>query len=329
MGSKGKAPKTPDYVGQAQAQAQGNVEAARIAAAANRVSQYTPYGNLVYSRTPGGGPDDWQSTVSLSDTGQKLLDQSNKTALGLGDLQNSALDRVSNAYSKPYDYSSVGDIQKQAEGAITSRLDPMWTQRQGALENQLLNQGITRGSEAWSNAMRDFDSGRNDAYQQAILAGINTMPQTQAMATALRNQPLNELNAIRGGSQVTDPSFGTTPQQATTQGPDLLGAAQAAYGGNLNAYNAKVGQQNQNISTAALATYLLGPYAGAAALAFSDRRLKSNIRLLGNNGRHNWYEYTIFGRREIGVMAQEVLQIKPNAIFVHPSGYLMVNYGDL
>lgn len=321
MGSKGKAPKTPDYVGQAQAQAQGSLEAARVAAAANRVSQYTPYGNLIYSRTPGGGPDDWQSQVTLSDTGQKLLDQANQTSLGLGELQNSALDRVTNAYSKPYDYSSVGDIQKQAEGAITSRLDPMWEQRQGGLENQLLNQGITRGSEAWSNAMRDFNSGRNDAYQQAVLAGINTMPQTQAMATALRNQPLNELNAIRGGSQVTDPTFGNTPQQATTQGPDLLNAAQGAYSGNLNAYNAKVGQQNANTNTMMQAALL--------ALYFSDRRLKSDIHLLGNDRRHNWYEYTIFGRREVGVMAQEVLHVKPEAVFVHPSGYLMVNYGDL
>jgi hypothetical protein len=321
MGSKGKAPKTPDYVGQANAQAQGNIDAARVATSANRVSQYTPYGNLIYSRTPGGGPDDWQATTTLSETGQKLLDQANKTSLGLGDLQNSALDRVTNAYSKPYDYSSIGDIQKQAEGAITSRLDPMWQQRQGGLENQLLNQGITRGSEAWSNAMRDFDSGRNDAYQQAILAGINTMPQTQAMATALRNQPLNELNAIRGGSQVTDPTFGATPQQATTQGADLLGAANAAYGGNLNAYNAKVGQQNSTMNTMTQAALL--------ALYLSDRRLKDDIRLLGNDGRHNWYEYTIFGRREIGVMAQEVLQIKPEAVFMHPSGYLMVNYGAL
>jgi len=156
----------------------------------------------------------------------------------------------------------------------------------------LLNQGITRGSEAWSNAMRDFDSGRNDAYQQAILAGINTMPQTQALAMGLRNQPLNELNAIRSGSQVTNPAFGNTPQQATTPGADLLGAANAAYGGQLNAYNTQVGQQNATQNS-------LMQGALMAALYMSDRRLKSNIRPLGNDGRHNWYEYTLFGRREI------------------------------
>lgn len=247
--SKGSAPKTPDYTGAANATAAGNLEATRAAAAANRVNQFTPYGNLTYSHVQGGGPDEWQSQIDLSPTGQKLLDQTNQTSIGLGDLQNSALDRVTNAYSQPFDLSSVGDVQKQAEGAITSRLDSMWNQRQKGLENDLLNKGITQGSEAYSNAMRDFDSGRNDAYQQAVLAGINTMPQTQALAQGLRNQPLNELNAIRTGSQVTNPSFQNSPQQQTTQGADLLGAAQGAYGGKLNAYNAAVGQQNQTVNT--------------------------------------------------------------------------------
>lgn len=324
MGGKSKAPKTPDYAGAAQTTAQGSIDAARVASAANRVSQYTPYGNLIYSKIEGGGPDDWQSRIDLSPTGQKLLDQADQTSLGLGNLQNSALDRVSNAYAQPYDNSSVGDIQKQAEGAITSRLDPMWDQRQKATENQLLNQGITQGSEAYSNAMRDFNSGRNDAYQQAILGGINTMPQTQALAMGLRNQPLNELNAIRSGSQVTNPQFGSTPQQQTTQGADLLSAAQSAYGGKLNAYNTQVGQENQNTNNATQLGLMYYMMAGA-----SDRRLKSNIRLIGNDGKYNWYDYDIFGRHEIGVMAQEVLDIKPEAVVQHPAGYLMVNYGNL
>lgn len=323
MGGKSKAPKTPDYTAAANATAQGNVDAARIAASANRVSQYTPYGNLVYSHTPGGGPDDWQSQVTLSETGQKLQNQADQTSLGMGELQGAALDRVKSAYANPYDNSSVGDIQRQAEGAITSRLDPMWNQRQSGLENHLLNQGITRGSEAWSNAMRDLDTGRNDAYQQAILAGINTMPQTQALALGLRNQPLNELNAIRTGSQVTSPTFGNTPQQQTTQGADLLSAAQAAYGGNLNAYNANTAQYNQMLNSASQGAGMYALY------AMSDRRLKSDIRLVGNDGTHNWYEYTIFGRRELGVMADEVLERNPAAVAVHPSGYLMVNYGRL
>lgn len=242
--SKNKTPKTPDYTGAAQQTAQGNVDAARVAAAANRVNQYTPYGNLTYSHVAGGGPDDWQSNIQLSPVGQQLLDQQNQSALGLGNLQNESLGRVSDSLSKPFDYGSVGDVQNAAYNAFTARLDPQWNQRQASLENQLTNQGIRPGSEAYSNAMRDFNTGRNDAYQQATLGAINTMPQTYQLAASLRSQPLNELNALRSGSQVQNPQFTTAPQQATTSGPNYLGATQAQYQGNLDAYNAATGGQN-------------------------------------------------------------------------------------
>jgi hypothetical protein len=246
MGSSKKSdtPDAPDYTGAAQQTAAGNLEAARAAASANRVNQYTPYGNLIYSQVPGGSPDQWQSRIDLSPTGQALLDQSNQTSLGMGNLQNQAVGRVGQSMSQPFDYSSVNDVRDDSYKAYTSRLDPQWNQRQAGLENQLSNQGIQRGSEAYSNAMRDFDTGRNDAYQQAIQGSIATMPQTYQMAQALRSQPLNELNALRTGSQVQNPQFQTPPQQATTSGPNYLGAAQAGYQGNLDAYNASTGSSN-------------------------------------------------------------------------------------
>ena len=70
------------------------------------------------------------------------------------------------------------------------------------------------------------------------------MPQTYQMAQALRSQPLNELNALRTGSQVTNPTFNQVPQQQATAGANMLGAAQAQGQSDMNAYNAQVGQQN-------------------------------------------------------------------------------------
>jgi hypothetical protein len=49
---KGSAPSTPDYAAAAQQTAAGNLEAAKYAAAANRVNQVTPYGNLTYTQNP-------------------------------------------------------------------------------------------------------------------------------------------------------------------------------------------------------------------------------------------------------------------------------------
>lgn len=232
-------PPAPDYTGAANATAAGNVEAARYATKANRVNQYTPYGSQTYQSGVNGDPDQWRSDINLTPTGQKLLDYQNASSLGLGEQTTQALGRVNDSLSKPFDYGSVQDVQDQSYKAQTDRLDPQWQQRQQSTETQLVNQGLRPGTEAYDNAMRDFNQGRNDAYGQARQNAINTAPQTYQMATSLRNQPLNELNALRTGSQVTNPTFSNAPQQGQTAGPDLLGAANSQYGAAMGANNAQ------------------------------------------------------------------------------------------
>jgi hypothetical protein len=65
-------------------------------------------------------------------------------------------------------------------------------------------------------------------------------------------------------------------------------------------------------------------------MKFSDARLKSNVVQIGVHPRGiGVYEYDIFGRRERGVMAQELLAVAPELVHTHPSGFMMVNYGGL
>jgi hypothetical protein len=67
-----------------------------------------------------------------------------------------------------------------------------------------------------------------------------------------------------------------------------------------------------------------------AASFFSDSRLKSNIVRVGTHALGiGIYEYDKFGMRERGVMAQEVEQVKPEAVTKHSSGYKMVDYSQL
>jgi len=334
MGKSSSPPPAPDYSGAAQATAQGNLEATRAATKANRINQYTPYGSLTYSQS-GDDPDGgWSQTVNLNDVGQKLLDYQNNASLGLGEQTGLALDRVGQGLSQPFDFGSVGDVQNAAEGAITSRLDPMWDRKQQQTETQLVNQGLRPGTEAYDNAMKDFNFGRNDAYQQAILSGINTMPQTFQLANSLRNQPLNELNALRTGSQVTNPTFNQVPQQQTTTGANMLGAAQAQGQYDQGVYNAGVGANNSLMSglfglgSAGIGAY--GAMNAPAAVALSDVRLKSNIERVGTHPLGiGIYEYDIFDRRERGVIAQEVKEVMPEAVVEREDGYLMVDYGRL
>jgi hypothetical protein len=65
---------------------------------------------------------------------------------------------------------------------------------------------------------------------------------------------------------------------------------------------------------------------------FSDIRLKRDIRRIGAmaSGLSIYsYRYVWSDEPQIGVMAQEALRVKPEAVMLHPSGYLMVNYGLL
>lgn len=240
MCSSSAPPPAPDYSGAAQATAAGNLQAAKYATAANRINQNTPYGSLTYTRGNPNSDDDpqWTQNVSLSPVGQKLLDYQNQASLGLGEQTGRALERVDQATGQPFNINSANDAVSRAYGNITSRLDDRFGREQEALDTKLVNQGLRPGTEAYTNAMKDFNYGKNDAYTQADTQAMNFAPQTFQLESAIRNQPLNELNALRTGSQVTNPTFQQVPMQATTAGPDYLGAAQAGSQYNMGLYNA-------------------------------------------------------------------------------------------
>jgi hypothetical protein len=97
-------------------------------------------------------------------------------------------------------------------------------------------------------------------------------------------------------------------------------------GWNADLYNAKAAQAG-NLQQG---LFGLGG-AGMMGLAMkSDRRLKSNIVRIGDHPLGiGWYEYDIDGRHEQGVMAQELLEVKPEAVMLHPDGYYRVDYSQI
>ena len=68
----------------------------------------------------------------------------------------------------------------------------------------------------------------------------------------------------------------------------------------------------------------------APLMMFSDERLKDDVEPVGEtyDGK-TLYSYTYKGddTPQIGLLAQEVLDIDPGAVAMHPSGFLMVDYG--
>lgn len=305
-GDKGGSPDVPDFKGAAEATAKGNLEAARVAAKANRVSQYTPYGNLVYEQAnqsgfdqagydaalkdyqqklaqyqatgganPSSGfagsalgaggskpvpmapnrdsyiinsdPDVWKATQTLSPAEQAKLDKNNELSLSMLDTGITGLKDVNKYLSEGFDWSKLPEAQinagQTAQDAIMARLNPQFAQSEESLRTRLINQGVRPGSQAWDNEFRNFSQGKNDAYSQAALQGIDVGQKARQQAIQEqefgRTEGLNIVNALRTGNQVQQPNFINTPQQATTAGPDLLGAAQAQYSGELGASNAQ------------------------------------------------------------------------------------------
>ena len=346
LGPAPSAPAAPDYTGAAQQTAQGNLEAARVATAANRVNQVTPYGNLDYSVTgadPYGNPT-WTATTSLSDVGQQLLNNQNQASLGLGSTINSALGRTQDVMGQGFNPNlpSTGmNPGLSYQDAYMQRLAPQIAQNRESNTAALANQGIAPGTQAYENAMRQQAQKENDLLLGATTQGFGVGQQAnqQAYNQALTNYniPLNTLSALRSGAQVQNPTFVNSAQQATTAGADILGASQMGYNAQMGNFNAQqAAQQGLNSGLMGLG----GSLGGAAIMGsfMSDIRTKEHIKAIGwlPNGLPVYeYEYKPEWKNEaghgkfIGVMAQEVEMVQPQAVITRLDGYKMVNYGAL
>ena len=343
LGPAPSAPAAPDYRGAAQETAAGNLEAARAATAANRVNQITPYGRLEYSVTgqdPYGNPT-WTATQTLSPAQQQLLDYQNQTSIGLGQLAGKGLGYVENMLETPFDTSklpSTGFNPSQTyQEAYMQRLAPQLQQGREQLQQRLANQGIDIGSTAYDRAMMQQAQRENDLLAAATTQGFGVGQQARQTALQeqayLRNEPLNTLSAVRTGAQVQGPQFVNSAQQATTAGPDILGAAGMQYNAQMGDFNAKqAAQANLNQGLFSLAS--------AGIPLMSDIRAKENIKAIGvmDNGLTLYsFEYKNEVKSHplagdgihVGVMAHEVEQVFPYAVKTLDDGYKVVDYGLL
>jgi hypothetical protein len=332
-----QAPTPPDPVATANAQGNMNQNTATTQQLLNMTDQVTPQGTLKYDQTGNStftGADGktytvpkFTATTTLSPTEQALFDLANKTKTNLGQIGVDQSSKIGSLLGTNLDLNTATEGKIDALGA--ARLDPQFAKSEDALRTRLANQGIQPGSAAWNAEMTQFGQGKNDAYNQLYLTGRGQGAQE---ALTERNQPINEITALMSGSQVSNPAFASTPQ-TNVAGVDYTGMVNNNYNAANQQYQAQLGQQNAAMGGmfglgGALGSAAL-KYGGGAAL-FSDRRLKSNIVRVGTTVRGlPVYDYTIFGRRERGVMADEVEKLLPGAVSIHPSGYKMVDYGRL
>jgi hypothetical protein len=265
FGGGDEPPPPPDPYATATAQYGMNADTARVNAALDRYKQITPYGTLDWSNVG----DKWTQTTNLTPEGQYLLDAANKMSKQYAGLSDTLFGNASKDLSVPVPQANA-QTRQAVEDALyrrhTSRLDPQYLQQKDKLEATLANQGITVGSDAYDTMQENYAMDKNDAYAAARDAAItgagNAEQQQLTIQETARNQVLNELNALRSGSQVTNPTY--TPQQtATNVAPtNLMQGVYNSYAGDLNNYNAGVGSSNAMLSGL---TSLGANYAGSAA----------------------------------------------------------------
>jgi hypothetical protein len=181
-------PAAPDYAGAAQAQAQSSQGAVNQQTQANRPNQSTPWASSQWGQNPDGS---WSQNTGFS----------NPFMLG---AQNALGQQMQDAFSAP---AMTGDAARQqaidaAYGQATSRLDPMWQQRESQARTRLLNQGLDESGEAFRNAMGELGRERTDAYTSAMNSAIGQGTQagaaTFAQNMAARNAPLQALQGLSG-----------------------------------------------------------------------------------------------------------------------------------
>ena len=209
--------------------------------------------------------------------------------------------------------------------------------RQAAARGGLISGGALKAAQRYGQDVASQEFG--NAYGRlASLAALG--PQAAGVANALGQNYANQSgqNTMAGG-------------QAAAQG--ILGAANArasGYMGMANSLSGALGQylnygQNQNLMNMLQANNAGMQYAPGAGGGFtygaqlpyvgpqmpSDRRLKTNVRKIDTRADGlNVYEFNYVwgGPKQIGLMAQEVREVYPDAVSER-DGYLLVDYGKV
>jgi hypothetical protein len=276
----------------------------------------------------------YTSTVQgAKGTYDTLSPYANKASLNAfntyGDVSKNAITGATNAYT-----SGMTDLSKLFDPNYESNQINAALQagRESARESQLGQNAMYGGAGGLGSsrmALADKNLSSLNAQRQATAAaGAQAQVQANRMAAANSmfgaGQSLANIGMSATGNQMTaaqspmdlyskyagivfgTPQASTTPNFAGTQGSNTSGFGFGVTG---------IGGGNS-------------PYG-------SDVAIKQNIQKIGvlDNGLNlykyeykNQYKDTWGHGQQIGVMAQDVEKVKPEAVSMHPDGYKMVNY---
>lgn len=307
----------------AQAQSGLNRDTAVSQQLVNMTDQVNPWGNVSYNQNGTTGYVDstgkyttipkFTQTTTLSPEQQGIFDKSQAAQSNIAGIAQDQSAAIGDYLKKPFEFDNQ-DAADWSYDLASSRILPQQARNEEATRSRLVNAGLRPGTQAWDSEMSRMTNANTDQLNQLALNGRS---QAFGESLATRNQPINEITALLSGSQVSNPATmsGPTPQ-AGVGGVDYTGLVNQKYQGEMASHNALLGG-------------LFGlAGAGVSAAKFSDRRIKTDIVRVGmlDNGLPVYgYRYKAGGPFEIGLMAQDVAEVHPQA--VHSiGGVLAVDY---
>lgn len=232
--------------------------------------------------------------------------------------RDAAIKRLGGYFGVPMFDEEGQEIQTGA--ALPDQAERIKLAQESPLYNALMA-GRKAGEESIMRNAAMTGGLRSGNVQQAMY-DYNTQLQAKALADSYNQQIAEENRYLEGLGGLAG---------LRTLAPQIAGQMSSigqTIGQGITAENLAGRQKNQQI---------VGDVASLAGMfAMSDQRLKENIKLIGKRNGFNWYRWGwnnaarslgLSGTDE-GVIAQEVQQIKPEAVAVI-NGYLAVNYAAL
>jgi hypothetical protein len=208
----------------------------------------------------------------------------------------------------PFDEFVINDINRQADGQYS-----ILKQAQNAAGQLGSNRDLLGANDIEQTRLNTIGKFRQDQYNTALDNSLNEL-------SGLRQQDIG--NNFLAGDFLR--GLDTQTKQAPITGlqtfGQLLGALPQS-GGSTSQGSSESSSQNG-----------MGQQIAAAAMLFSDERLKEDIIKVGERDGLGIYQFSYKGdpnhTRFQGVMAQEVLKHDPEAV-EEVNGVLMVDYGRL
>lgn len=206
--------------------------------------------------------------------------------------------------------------------------------RYGASSDKIIAGAGALATQQAQQEAQAANAGRQQVKDQLYAKKLNVdslykgLPASSQAAYGLS---LNANNAAVSNQLAPSQAYMSGIAQGNATQMQGAGLRVQGYGNILNAQTSYANSLNQNQGDGGL-----GPLGTIAGMAFSkwnpsDRRLKTNIRLIGTHASGlNLYEFDyIWGEHSVGVMADEVMKIKPHAVRDRGDGFMEVNYGAL